>query len=425
MSVTSKPFEQITAEDIRGLVTQEYPESDTVEFKEALPTKDGAPDPWVRGENRISDPARNKILAEVVAFANAGGGHVFLGIAESDDHPKRAADLRPLPQCAALADKLLLQARDCIEPMLPILSARGVATEPDGSGIVVIRVPPSRLAPHRCVPTKECYIRHADRTQTMTMREIRDLVIQRDRGEAKLEQQFQERQTGFQRYINTIWDKNGRRTTIGIRATLLPVSADFRVERVDRNPAVSPVYQNFQLTYGGLQVQLDLPSGWNNSRPIFGGVRYHGGFDNFPVVMEIHKNGLVELTAGYVESASEMQGGRSMPIYPQWVLAVAINAMLTAHRFRGAAGAPDSEYALEMEAVVLGANAMVAKFVHTFPSDVFGPLEPNPLRFFRLSVGRPDEFDGVLKLIAADLFNAAGAHFEDLPLTVQLPENLI
>jgi hypothetical protein len=387
MSVTSKPFERITAEDIRALVTQEYPEGDTVEFKEALPTKDGAPDPWIRGENRISEPARNKILAEVVAFANAGGGHVFLGVVESDDHPKRAADLRPLPQCAALADKLLLQARDCIEPMLPILSAKGVATEPDGSGIVVIRVPPSRLAPHRYVPTKECYIRHADRTQTMTMREIRDFVIQRDRGEARLEQKFQERRTGFQQYIKTLWEKNGQRRTLGIRATLLPVSADLRVERVDRNQAVNPVYQSFQLTYGDRQVELDLPSGWNDSRPIFGGVRYRGGFDNFPVVLEIYKDGLVELTAGYVDSAHEIQERRSTPIYPQWVLAVAVNAMLTAHRFRGAAGAPDSEYALEMEAVGLLANPMVARFVHNSPSDVFGPLEPNPLRFSRLSVG--------------------------------------
>jgi predicted HTH transcriptional regulator len=98
-------------------VDEEYPEGEGLEFKEQLPSKDGI-DPWASGERRITGRARDAILDEVIALANASGGHVILGIEESDDHPKRAKGIRPLPDCAALADRLRHQVRDCIEPPL-------------------------------------------------------------------------------------------------------------------------------------------------------------------------------------------------------------------------------------------------------------------------------------------------------------------
>ncbi len=99
----------------------------------------------------------------------------------------------PLPRCADLAERLRLQCRDCIEPQVSLLEVGAVPIEDDGSGVIVIRVPKSRMAPHRHSATKECYIRRADRSEKMTMREIQDLTLQVERGLAAIDAAFDTR----------------------------------------------------------------------------------------------------------------------------------------------------------------------------------------------------------------------------------------
>ena len=60
------------------------------------------------------------------------------------------------------------------------------------------------MAPHRHTVTKECYIRRADRTEKMTMREIQDLTLQVERGLVKIERRFGEREELFA----SIWDES-------------------------------------------------------------------------------------------------------------------------------------------------------------------------------------------------------------------------
>jgi hypothetical protein len=57
--------------------------------KKTLPDKRGRQHPWVTGGD-IEDHARNEILPEVIAFANAQGGSLILGIEETSDKPPRA-----------------------------------------------------------------------------------------------------------------------------------------------------------------------------------------------------------------------------------------------------------------------------------------------------------------------------------------------
>ena len=148
----SKSLEALDATDVRHLISEQFPEGSTVEFKEALPSKKG-PEKWGEG-GQLSDYARNKILEEIVAFANSYGGQLVLGIEESGDSPKRAVGIKPISQCADLAERLRLQARDCIEPQILLLSSRGIETADDDSGVVLLRVERSYLAPHRLMPTR-------------------------------------------------------------------------------------------------------------------------------------------------------------------------------------------------------------------------------------------------------------------------------
>lgn len=67
-------FEKLDAAALHELCAKELPEDEQLEFKQDLPSKTGR-DAWYSGE-KLGPHARDKILAEVVAFANTRGGHV-------------------------------------------------------------------------------------------------------------------------------------------------------------------------------------------------------------------------------------------------------------------------------------------------------------------------------------------------------------
>ncbi|MDE2771107.1 MAG: ATP-binding protein [Bacteroidota bacterium] len=97
--ILSKPIRDITHADIESLVASGVPEGEQMEFKKELPAKGtGKQDPWMSGQKRIGSHAKNKILKEVVAFANAYGGLLVLGIEEDGKaKPAVAKKICPIP----------------------------------------------------------------------------------------------------------------------------------------------------------------------------------------------------------------------------------------------------------------------------------------------------------------------------------------
>ena len=73
---------------------------------------------------------------------------MLLGIRESEAKPPVAVEIVPIQRCADLAERLKLVFRDRVEPQLPRIDIFAVPTEVE-SGVVIIRVGRSRLAPHR------------------------------------------------------------------------------------------------------------------------------------------------------------------------------------------------------------------------------------------------------------------------------------
>ncbi len=197
-AVLSQPADQICVSDLQELIESEVPESDQIEFKQTLPTRDGSDDRWLTHGDRIGDKARNEILQEAVAFANAYGGALLLGIGESESRPPVAAEISPIPRCADLAERLKLVFRDCVEPQIPLIEIFAVSTAGD-CGVVVIRTGRSRMAPHRVTPTRKCPIRRSDRCEEMTMREIQDLTLNTSRGLERLGQRLSVRSESFKR----------------------------------------------------------------------------------------------------------------------------------------------------------------------------------------------------------------------------------
>ena len=226
------PMAQLRAEHVEQLRAEELPEGQTVEYKEALPSKGGGADAWLSGSPSVGDYARNEVLAEIVAFANAGGGNLVLGIRETDDHPKRAAGVSVLPRCHELADRFRLMVRDCIEPELPSIEVCSIAMPggDEGAGVVLFRVPPSRLSPHRLKPNWHCYVRRADRTERMTMREIQDMSVRLARGGEEIERRLEDSR---ERCLEVgVPDSDHAQHEVGARAAALPVGGSIFIDKV-------------------------------------------------------------------------------------------------------------------------------------------------------------------------------------------------
>lgn len=94
----TKPIDAITAAYVAALLEHGPAEGPTIEYKAGLAGTRKGQDPWMMGDSKTVDGTREKIVKEVVAFANAGGGTLVLGIAENKEDPPRPSEILPIPQ---------------------------------------------------------------------------------------------------------------------------------------------------------------------------------------------------------------------------------------------------------------------------------------------------------------------------------------
>ena len=273
-----KPLDQLAQQDLEALAVAGAAESLFLEFKQDLAVEKGElTSRWAQGHTKsIPEAARDKIAKEICAFANADGGTLLLGVAETKETgaPGRYEKAVPLPEAARLSDQLRRSLLDVIEPPLGRLEANAIIVA-NGNGVVVLRVPSSMLAPHRVKgKTWQCYVRREDESKTMTMREIQDMVLQREASAQRIEQHFGRNVGPFRRELEDHRKANNGKW-VGWQISLIPLnSASLRLPRT-RNMAVAP--GTLQMTYRsgiagdalGVSGEL-LTLGY--ARPILGGV---------------------------------------------------------------------------------------------------------------------------------------------------------
>ena len=191
LEVLSKPIDEITIADIQSLIDEKVPEGEQIEFKREPPARNGGRDRWMTRGDDIGNYAKSTILEGVTAFANAYGGVFLIGIEESKKKPSVATKIFPVPRCADLADRLKSVFRDGVDPQFTRIEIKGIPTEDDESGVVILRVGGrSRLAPHRVKKTLSCPIRRGDQCQEMGMREIQDMTLNVSRGLERLDKRL-------------------------------------------------------------------------------------------------------------------------------------------------------------------------------------------------------------------------------------------
>ena len=95
-----------------------------------------------------------------------------------------------------------------------------------------------------------------------------------------------------------------------------------------------------------------------------------------------------------------------------WVAGYLIHVLHTISRLRTAAGAPDTEYAVEVELDAFGAGEPIALigWGDTMFDNLIGQGLQLPLTLHRLSFGPISELDQALGIVMTDVYDAAGDH---------------
>jgi hypothetical protein len=157
---------QTTQADLEQLVAAHAQEGPHLDFKRDLPAA------W-------DDRPKVKFIADVTAFANAGGGDIIFGMDEDADAQAAAV----VPQTLASADEEVRRIQDFIlnlaEPRLPGTQVHALPVTVGGASghVVIVRVPQSWAGPHRCKPNLHYYVRGGLRNRQLDVPEIRGLFL--------------------------------------------------------------------------------------------------------------------------------------------------------------------------------------------------------------------------------------------------------
>jgi Putative DNA-binding domain len=155
-----------TQVDIDRLLSNCVREGPHLDFKRALPVA------W-------DSSAKHELLADVTAFANAGGGDLIFGVDENQDAEASAI----VPQVVGSVDTESLRLQDFLlslaEPRLPGVEVHAVpvAVGLTSGYVLVIRVPQSWNGPHRVKTNQHFYVRDGLRKRQLDIPEVRALFL--------------------------------------------------------------------------------------------------------------------------------------------------------------------------------------------------------------------------------------------------------
>jgi hypothetical protein len=416
MNIFRDPLDSITSSDVEQVCTDEVSEGLQLELKSDLPTRTSRPDDWHTGGN-FGEFARNQVAEEIIAFANTIGGVVLIGIEETTDHPHRAARPRPLPRVHELARRLRQAVHDIVDPPLPLLEAEGVDLD-GGGGVVIMRVAPSRRKPHRHQANKEVYIRRADESVRIGMREIQELTIRSVAEVARVDEVIEEGRERFRSDLSD-WTRLNEPTGGtripggGVHIVGIPTTS-FDLGRVTGRDELHPSATTLRARLGSSVYPCNWPAAKTlDWKAALRSVTAHVRSKNVLASYLLQTDGVCELRFFYGNDENR-QG-----LYANWLVAALAFMLNWIEVIRRAGQSVGAEFALAPAICVIGSEAILAEYgVQNF-RDAYGTRLPVGFhKFPTLSVGRPDDFLNLIARFDEDVWNLAGVDIRNVGMPV-------
>jgi len=352
--IHQKALADIVWADLEALVVGTVAEGPNLEYKRTLADPNGGDDPWIKGQDRIGRPARDELAREIVAFANAYGGLLLLGVDEKKGSGAAQA-LAPLPRCTDLAERLQRAIGDIVDPPMPGFDVRAIPSpEGDGRGIIALRVSASSAAPHGYAEPPQTYVRRGTSATPMTMRNLQavfwDARTRRERVDAIRSEHRAKLRCWFEDYRKgLLHDRDGTpiaNSTKGlfVRASAVPqqlfeiVPFPFDEWRMSLRPSNSLLgaraNSGFNDGHFGQKWARTAHGAWADERG--------------PASWAFRDDGTVSVLAfkrGYTG-----QSGQNLNFhFPGWYVAFCAQVMVIADRMRRQAGRPDIPIELDLE----------------------------------------------------------------------------
>lgn len=409
MSFFKKDINNICKEDIEKIIDLGLPENESIEFKKTLSTANGQPDNWIVGKNKVGKFAKEKLVKEIIAFANSDGGYLLVGIDEKESREgiSKASKIFEIPRVELLAEKFKMYLRDHIEPRISNVQCLGIRTDDDGKGVLIIFVEKSNNAPHRSTLDNQCYIRRNDRSEKMTMREIRDLILLSNQSIERVEDEFRKRKEIFRKKFLSLeipvkTYRPMKENRIGFRCTLLPVNGNISIPNIYKKIDSISFIESLKLSFDSgnpKEDKINFPSVSLKKYPVIRGVIF---WDD-KLTIELRENGLIEIHLIYERDLRDA-------FYLDWYILIIFNGISLANKLCEIISSNNMEYGIEAELISTQGEVNPGLFENIFWTD----KKVNcPVSFPRYSYANDREMNDLLNLMAEDFYNMCEKTFNN------------
>ena len=374
MSIDRTDFEGLVEADLAELLAGPVPEGLHIDYKRDL--------------YGAGDAEKRETLKDISAFANAGGGHLIIGIEEQNGVPVSIPGVADTnPDDAVL--RLEQLARSGLEPRIPDLRIRAIPLA-NGASCFVVRIPRSWNPPHRVSAqnSNRYWIRNSGGAHEASLDELRTLFTQgstaSDRAVEFCDRRLTEISSG----------RGSRPLQAGGRLIVHVVPMAAVIGRINLNlEAVYAANQRFRPVGSmGMSPRFNL-HGFINER---GGDKNHG-------YTQIFRNGIVEATKAAI--VLDVQGRRLIA-----------GIRFEQHLFEVLPGYLDGLRDLGIlpplvVLITLQGVAGAAYAVKTTPLDPESPIDQDTLRLpdcYIQDFGSADDYQRALRPAIDALWNSAG-----------------
>lgn len=311
-ALRQKPLRDWKYSDLELVIGSE--ESIGLELKSGLQVNKDAKGWQATGKLHRSET--DGLAKEVVAFANAYGGDLIVGIEESDDHPKRATKLsEKLNDVDALVDQLKRSFASLIDP--PLVGLELIALKEkseDANGFLVIKITDSLSKPHGYGTPSLAYIRKDDRSEPMKMHQLHDRFYEAQTSRQRLAQELSVFSIENQRI--PVWSD-----AVMMSATIAPIAA---LQIADTYGSLRDIkWQHEMPSRIGMQSQMVTPGNYRWIPDSLGAKSTDDGREEYHSRSEIRVTDRGTANAlMHIKATSNGRSPEKLVVYPEWFTSV-------------------------------------------------------------------------------------------------------